>query len=422
VKFKFLSTWAMTLLRLSRKLWLRVSLFALLAVLAAAVSILLEDHIPTALKDRFTTESVMPILSILASGMLAVSTFSLNVMVTAHNAAAQQTTPRVHRILLADTTTHTALAVFIGAFVYALSSIILIKSNVYPEGSSVLVLGFTVAVVVLVVLALLRWIHHLSDLGSMDATLESTETAARACLIRARRLPSLGAVVMTSDTVIPAQSTPITAPATGYVQFIDMPGISERLKSDQTRVYLYARPGDYLIEGQTIGHATGLMIDNADTVAHRYTIGPHRTFEQDASYGLLVLSETASRALSPGINDPGTAIAVICRQEKLLLEWAHAEPKKTKPLFPLIFLPDTARHAMIENAFAGAARDGADQIEVALRLRDALGRIADAPDTDLAEAARDMSARALDYADAALPLDRERKRLRDASGGISFLP
>jgi uncharacterized membrane protein len=271
-------------------------------------------------------------------------------------------------------------------------------------------------------LALLRWIHHLSDLGSMDATLEATEAAARACLIRARRLPSLGGVVMTQETTIPAQASPLTAPATGYVQFINMPGISERLKSDQTRVYLYARPGDYLIEGQIIGHATGVKDGETGAIARRLTIGTHRTFEQDASYGLLVLSETASRALSPGINDPGTAIAVICRQEKLLLEWAHAEPKKTKPLFPRIFLPDTARHAMIENAFAGTARDGADQIEVALRLLDGLGRIADAPDTDLAEAARDMSTRALEYADAALPLDRERRRLRDATGGISFLP
>ena len=120
----------MTLVELSRRLWLRVSLFALLAVLGAGVAILLEGRIPTYVQDRFTTESVMPILSILASGMLAVSTFSLNVMVTAHNAAAQQTTPRVHRILLADTTTQTALSVFIGAFVYALSAIILIKSNV----------------------------------------------------------------------------------------------------------------------------------------------------------------------------------------------------------------------------------------------------------------------------------------------------
>jgi uncharacterized membrane protein len=422
MKFQTLSTWAMTLVEVSRTLWLRVSLFAVLAILSAAVAILLEDQIPTVLQDRFTTDSVMPTLTILASGMLAVSTFSLNVMVTAHNAAAQQTTPRVHRILMADTTTHTALAVFIGAFVYALSAIILIKSNVYPEGSSVLVLGITVAVVVLVVMMLVRWIHRLSDLGSMDATLDAAEAAARDCLMRTRRLPSLGGVVMTRDTVLPIAATPITAPGTGYLQFIDMPGISDRLTSDRMRVYLGYRPGDYVIEGQTIGHAIGLKDGDTKAITQRLTIDTHRTFEQDASYGFLVLSETASRALSPGINDPGTAIAVICRQEKLLLGWAHAGPKETVPTFPRIFLPDTSRRAMIENAFAGAARDGAGQIEVALRLRDALWRVSEAPDAELAEAAHEMSIRARDYADAGLPLDSERKRLRETPGGINPAP
>lgn len=420
--FRTLSTWGMTLLEVSKTLWLRVSLFALLAVAGAAVGIVLEDRIPTSLQDRFTTESVMPILSILASGMLAVSTFSLNVMVTAHNAAAQQTTPRVHRILLADTTTHTALSVFIGAFVYALSAIILIKSNVYPEGSSVLVLGITVAVVVLVVMMLVRWIHRLSDLGSMDATLDATEAAARDCLMRTRRLPALGAAELNGDAVPADAVTPIIAPRTGYLQFIDMPRLSERLKSDQTRVYLHVRPGDYLIEGDTIGQAAGLDAKDSRAITRCMTIGLHRTFEQDASHGLLVLSETASRALSRAINDPGTAIAVICRQEKLLLEWARAEPKKNVPLFPRIFLRDASRQAMIENAFAGTAREGAGQIEVVLRLREALGRISQAADPALADAAREMRGRARDYADVALPLDSERQRLRATPGGISAAP
>lgn len=422
MKFQTLSTWGMTLVEVSRTLWLRVSLFAVLAVLSAGIAILLEGRIPAALQDRFTAEDVMPILSILASGMLAVSTFSLNVMVTAHNAAAQQTTPRVHRILLADTTTHTALSVFIGAFVYALSAMILVKANVYPEGSSVVVLGITVMVVVLVVLMLVRWIHRLSDLGSMDATLDSTEALARDCMIRTRRLPALGATEANDGPPPDDAVTPVIAPRTVYLQFIDMPGISQRLKSDGMRVHFYVRPGDYMIEGQIIGHAAGLDARDAAAVARRMTIGSNRTFEQDASYGLLVLSEIASRALSPAINDPGTAIAVICRNEKLLLDWAKTAPKDGALLFPRIFLRDASRRAMIENAFAGAARDGAGQIEVALRLRAALERIADAGDPGLAEAARAMSAHASDHADVALVLDSERARLRAASGGVSPSP
>lgn len=414
MKTHILSTTALSLLRLSRKLWLRVTLFALLAVLASAAAILLDDQIPDSLKARFTPDAVMPILTILASGMLAVSTFSLNVMVTAHNAAAGQTTPRVHAILLADTTTHTVLATFIGAFVYSLSAIILFQTGFYPEGASVLVLVFTVAVVVLVVVALLRWIHHLSDLGSMDATLLSIEEAARNSLIRDRSLPSLGARRLTEDTVLPMDVRTLTAPATGYLQLIDMHAISEKLGTDQTRVYLYVRPGAYLVRGQTIGHASGLSEDEGRAICRNLTIAATRSFEQDASYGLLVLSETASRALSPGINDPGTAIAVLCRQEKLLLDWTHASKGEERPLFPRMFVPETSRAAMIDMAFAGVARDGAGQIEVALRLQQVLARLAKAPDADLAQAAREMSQHACEYAEAALALERDKTRLRAA--------
>jgi uncharacterized membrane protein len=123
----------MILRRLSHKLKLRVTLFALLSVGTAAIAILAEDMIPATLRRSFSPDTVLPILTILASGMLAVSTFSLDVMVTAHNAAAGQTAPRVHGLLLAETTTQTVLATFIGAFVYALAAIILFKAGFYPE-------------------------------------------------------------------------------------------------------------------------------------------------------------------------------------------------------------------------------------------------------------------------------------------------
>jgi uncharacterized membrane protein len=422
MKLNFLSSWAMTLRRLSRKLWLRVSFFALLSVGTAVLALLARNMIPATLQRSFVPEAVLPILTILASGMLAVSTFSLNVMVTAHNAAAGQSTPRVHRILLADTTTHTVLAVFIGAFVYALSAIILFKAGLYPEEASVLVLIVTVAVVVLVILALLRWIHHLSDLGSMDATLATIERSTRPCLMHARAVPALGAGILRRDMVLPDEARPILAPATGHVQFIDMAGLQNLCTGTRAPLYLYTRPGDYVVKGGVIGHAAGHDDAALERVGAHLTIGAHRTFEQDAGYGLLVLSETAARALSPGINDPGTAIAVICRLENLLLDWAHARPEIEAPLFAGVFLPDTSRTELIENAFGQTARDGAGKIEVAERLRAALLRLSAAPDPALAGAARAMATRALDHAEGALPLASERARLHATGDGISFLP
>ena len=411
MKTKTASKTLLLLLRLGRLLWVRVALMALLAVVASVSAILLEDQIPQALKQRFTPDAVMPILSILASSMLAVSTFSLNVMVSAHNAAAAQATPRVHRILLADTTTQTVLATFIGAFVYALTSIILFNAQLHGPGGAVTVMLFTVVVVVLVILAMLRWIDHLSDLGSMDTSLRATEASARHSLMQTRKAPALRAVPLTQDTVIPEDAMPVAAPRSGFLQFIDLPRLSTALGQSAARIYIHTPPGSFVLEGQPIAYASGLADAKFKKVQSCMTVADTRTFEQDATYGLLVLSEIGSRALSPGINDPGTAIDVIGRQERLLWEWTQTPPREDPPKFDRIFLPDTDPADLIDKAYASIARDGAGTIEVVSRLLNALDRLAESADRDLAQAAVAMAERAHAHADKALPLQSERESL-----------
>lgn len=415
--FKTASQTIMILLRFSRRLWVRVALMALLSVLAAVAALFLEEFIPKGLRDRFVPDTVMPILTILASGMLAVSTFSLNVMVSAHNAAASQATPRAHRILLADTTTQSVLATFIGAFVYALTSIILLRAGLGGGDSAMTVLLFTVAVVVLVILALLRWIDHLSDLGSMDATLRMTEAEARTSLQLTRRAPTLKASPLTSDTVIPTDAVPVPAHRSGYLQFIDTARLADVLKTSEARIYLHTAPGDFVLVGQAVAYATGLTDKQVKVAQNSLTIGQYRTFEQDATYGLLVLSEIASRALSPGMNDPGTAIDVIARQERLLWNWARSAETKASPKYPHIFVPDLSRSKMIENAFASTARDGAGTVEVTCRLLHALRTLQDAPDPALAKAAAQMAETAREYAEKALTLKTEKATMRQAHDG-----
>ena len=157
--------------RLYRKLWLRVTLYALASLIAAGAGSVADLFLSDQLIGLVKPGAVMPVLTILASSMLAVSTFSLNVMVSAHRTAAQIATPRVHRLLLEDTTTQAVLAAFVGAFVFSLTSIVLFQSGIYDDSAAIVVMGVTVLVVVLVIAAILRWIEHLSTLGSLDDSL-----------------------------------------------------------------------------------------------------------------------------------------------------------------------------------------------------------------------------------------------------------
>ncbi|WP_422025655.1 DUF2254 domain-containing protein [Roseovarius sp.] len=403
---------ALKILRFVRSLWIRVALISVLALLASGLAMAFETILPEALRQRFGTDAVMPVLKILASGMLAVSTFSLNVMVTAHHAAAAQATPRAHRILLNDTVTHTALATFIGAFVYSLSSIILVQAGLHAEGSAVILMGMTVLVVVLVILAMLRWIDRLSDLGSMDATLRKTDEEARASLMTTRQSPALTATPLTGDTVIPPDAKPLPAPNSGYIQVMNLPHIDDCLPGAAARVWFTTPPGTFVLKGQTVGHVAGLDEDQIEQVQAGLTIGEFRTFEQDATYGLLVLSEIASRALSPGINDPGTAIDVVGRQERLLWEWATTPRNDDAPAYTRIFVTEVSPESLVEYAFAGVARDGAGHLEVQRRVLHALDALQDAGNDRMARAARDWARHTFDYGQSALAIEWERARMK----------
>lgn len=403
-------------IRLSRELSLRVSVIALLAVLAAALAGMLEPYIPRALEARFGEDAVMPLLNILASSMLAVTTFSLSVMVTAHMQAASQVTPRSHRLLLEDSTTQMVLATFLGAFIFALVSIILFRAGAYGPKAAVVVFIFTVVVVMLVVLAILRWIEHLSRLGSMDETIRLVEARARKALDLRRANPSLGARPMTEDFQVPGDAIPIAAHVGGYVQFIDMPGLAKTAERHGVMIYLAATPGSFVVQGQPLVHATGGAQALADAVRAAYYISDLRTFDQDASFALVVLSEIASRALSPGLNDPGTAIDVIGRLERLLSLPVKRLDEADRLAHERIWSPPMTEADLLRDAFDAIARDGAGMIEVATRLQAALQTLRKGDDPAMAKAAQIMSRRALLHAEHALILEEDRERVRKMAG------
>ena len=399
-------------LRYYRNLGLRVSVFALLSLAMTLLTPLAEFYVPDGTGAAMDFDAVMPVLTILASSMLAVSTFSLSVMVSAHRAAAGTTTPRVHRLLLEDTTTQSVLATFIGAFVYALTTIVLHQSGFYPASAAVIVMGVTIGVVLLVVLAMLRWIQHLSGLGSVDDSLHMVTTRTKDALRALAKAPAIGASPLTADTVLPVQTTPIRAPRAGYVQLIDLRGL-ERCLPNGASAYILSAPGAHVLRQEVIAHVTGSVSDKMlDKIKAAIVIGDLRTFEQDATFGLLILSETASKALSPGVNDSGTAIAAVLRLKALLWDYCHKRQDNDAPKVPRVFVPVTSDDALLEAAFAQIARDGAGIIEVALQLRETLAALADTPDRAMQQAACDMAARALAYAEKGGLLEHELDRLR----------
>ena len=110
-----ISRWKWMLKQTIKKLWFRATLFAIVAIITALLSILFKSMIPESVSVKVGAEAVDNILNILASSMLAVTTFSLSIMVTAYGSATTNVTPRATRLVVEDVTTQNVLATFIGS-------------------------------------------------------------------------------------------------------------------------------------------------------------------------------------------------------------------------------------------------------------------------------------------------------------------
>ena len=109
----------------SRKLWVRVIIFGSLALIGLGLARVGAVFLPNSLTGSVNIASVDRLFQIISNSMLAVTTFSLSVMVTVYRATSTQWTPRIHRLMLEDRTTQNTLATFIGTYVYATVGIVL---------------------------------------------------------------------------------------------------------------------------------------------------------------------------------------------------------------------------------------------------------------------------------------------------------
>ena len=142
-----------------------------------------------------------------------------------------------------------------------------------------------------------------------------------------------------------------------------------------------------------------------------------RSFHNDPRFGLIALSEIASRALSPGINDPGTAIAIIGSHVRLFSIWLDkdAQPSSPDALYDRIEVPAIKMADAFEDAFRPIARDGAGSIEVMLRLQKAFTTIAHVGDREAKALASAYSEEAYRRAELAMEFGPDLDKLRSAS-------
>ena len=397
--------WRWIVEELLSRIWFRAAMIALLSVGLALASAGLAPILPYEFSLKIGANAADNILTILASSMLAVTTFSLTAMVTAFSGAAQLGTPRATQLLIEDSTAQNALSTFLGGFIFAIVGIIALSTGLYGEqGRAILLIG-TILMIAWIVVTLLRWIGRLAYFGRVGDTIKRVEKKAADAL---HGYPGQRLLAGRADIDIPADAVVVRAGRTGYVAHADRKGLSRLASKLSVTMTLAAPAGHFVALGDVLAWASRGADLEEQEVADQFFIRRERDLDQDPRFGMIVLSEIASRALSPAVNDPGSAIAALVSGQRVLERFLEKSPDD-EPLPGLVDHP-LSLEEMVEDLVLPIARDGAALVEVGIQIQKMLGGIARTFPGSAHAMAR-IAEEARERAHAALTSQHDRERL-----------
>lgn len=363
--------WSWILRRIVRQIWFRAAIISLLSIVLAILAGLVTPYLPYSFDAEIGQRSVGTILQIMASSMLAVTTFSLTAMVSAYSSATQLATPRATQLMVSDPTSQNALSTFLGAFVFSMVGIVGLNTKAYGNDGRIILFAATVLVILLVVGTLLRWIGHITAFGRMADVIDRVEEAATAAMTDFAAAPHLGG---RAPIDVPAEAAAIAGQRTGYITHIDVPALQAIAAREELLVHVVVLPGTMVHPARELCQVEGSLDDDVRAaIIKAFTIERHRSFDQDPRLGLIALSEIASRALAPATNDPGTGIEVLNALLRVFLRLrSPTDTAGDRQAHGRVHIGRPSIADMLTDAFGPILREGGREIEVSLRLTNTL--------------------------------------------------
>jgi uncharacterized membrane protein len=376
--------------RLNSSFWFVPAAMALLAVTLSfvliEVDILLDvGHAenPSALLT-FGPEGARTMLSAIASSMITVASLIFSITMLSLQLASSQFGPRTLGNFMRDRSNQIVMGTFIATFLYCL---FVLRSVRGTEGFSFvphLAVGFGVLMAAASVAVLLHFIHHIATSIRVETLLE--KLAVEGCAAVDKVFPEQlghGQAHEAGGQTLPDDfeddSTQISADSDGYVQNIGGDVLMRLASENDLVLRIAARPGAFVTQGACVitAYPKARVSDEIDEdLRGAVVIGRDRTPYQDLEFAIRRIVELAQRSLSPGINDPTTALYCIDRLGQVLGRVANREipsPMRLDQRGQLRVMTEVFDLGNVTSwSFAAIARYGMTDADVVTRLAETL--------------------------------------------------
>lgn len=306
--------------------WFVPVLLILSSILLSMVSVYIDNTVNIAQEgiSRFflvsSSDSARSILTTISAAMIGVAGTVFSVTLVALTLASSQFGPRLIKNFMYVRLNQVVLGSYISTFLYCLLVLNAIKDHdgyVFIPSISILIAIFATIVNIILLIVFIHQIaisiqadNVISDISSFISTQVKSlfpekidgdfndEKDYEAGRIKSHY----------------ASKRALKCPKSGYLQYIDLENLLQSAKEFEGLIELKYRPGGYIVEGMDIGlvHSNqAIDKENLADILSQFVIGKTKTSQQDLEFSIHQMVEIAARALSPGINDPYTAITCI---------------------------------------------------------------------------------------------------------------
>ena len=357
----------------------------LLMVAAAGIAALLAVQLPVRQGDdpvwflySGDAEDAPQFLSNLVTAMITMATLVISITMVVLTLAAQQLGPRIIRSFMADRRTQATLGLFVATVVYLLL-VLRSASGATDRVPNLAVTGGT-ALVLLCLGAVLIFVHHLARSIIADTTIDRVGEELDRDLVRL--LPESERDTTSPPSQPSENGAPLTLRGSGYVQSVNYEALVEIAKKAHAVIELEVKPGRHVILGSTFGWIhppEAATEERRSKIENCLTLEGERASIQDPENSIRQLVEVALRALSPSVNDPFTAMAVVDRLTESLAKvmrrgsaqcvWVD-EDGLVRVLAPRSTFAD-----FVEEAFRQIRQHSQDHPAVLIRLVEGLGQL-----------------------------------------------
>lgn len=311
--------------RIHSSLWFIPTVLTLSAVALATFTVWIDQHhISRSSSSWFIlisgAEGARGVLATIAGSIITVTGVVFSITIVVLQLASSQFSPRVLRNFTTDRANQVVLGVFIGTFTYALLVLRTVRSEIDDYDRFVPSLSVNLAVVLALVSMgfLIYFINHIAR--AIQAETIVARVAQDTLKVVEKLFPDelgedAGDGAITHEYAATRPALVVGAAASGFIQSVDEDAIMVYAEEHDVVLRLEQPIGAFIIDGDplvAVMHAAPPE-GAGDELRRMVQLGVERTPFQDVERGLIELTDIAVRALSPGINDPTTAIACIHR-------------------------------------------------------------------------------------------------------------